>query len=100
MQLSSYCFPGESREELQATAREVIGLELDAKDFEWPEDSRSDSALKSAEHAHSRSKTELGEGRPPVPFGLRTGQQALTIAIFICILSCLVSYLLAKRNLS
>ena len=97
--MSSYHFPGESRGEAQATAREATGLELEAKDIEWPEDRGHAAVLKSKGQANVGGKlTEMREGRPAVPFGLKTGQQALTIAIVICMVSCWISYLLAKRS--
>ena len=99
LQMSSYHFPGESREEAQATAREATGVELEAKDVEWPEDRVRAAALKPGGQGDGGSEaTALGEGRPAVPFGLRSGQQALTIAVVICMVSCLISYIVAKQS--
>lgn len=95
MQLSDYYFPGEASAEAQATAKEFLALDLAADEIQWPEERR---------HAGSKSKhreaggtvAELGEGRPPIPFGLRSGQQALTLATLVCIISCFISYLIAR----
>ena len=85
---------------MQATAKEATGMVVEAKDVEWPEDRGHDAKLEPVGKVNAGSTgTELGEGRPAVPFGLRTGQQALTIAVFICIISCFFSYMLAKWNL-
>ena len=94
--LHNYTFPGEGPEETLLLAKEVLALDLQSADVQCPEQrpdaGRSQHSNVSGESPAQEALTEIGEGRPPVPFGLRTGQQALVIATIICILSCLMSY--------
>lgn len=91
LQLSSYFFPGEGNEEALATAQEVLSFDLSEKDVTWPERVAGHNSKVTA----SSTAGDLGEGRPSVPFGLKTGKQALIIAVVICLLSCYFSYRLA-----
>lgn len=92
--LHSYRFAGEGPEETKALIKELLSLDIAMADMSWPED----KAKPGSEAAVGLGKVaQSSEGRPPLPFGLQTGRQALIIATVICVISCLVSYMLATK---
>lgn len=93
LQASDYVLAGEGSDQVVSAAKEALNVDLDPSSVRWPEDGAPQKSSWKGNEAGS-IESGLGEGRPPIPFGFRTGQQVLWVSTIICIISCLVSYLL------
>ena len=102
LHFSDLVLPGERAEQIQSTA-EALLLELVPSSIQWPEDEALEKMQPRSRLKNNEVATidfGLGEGRPPIPFGFRSGQQVLVISTIICIVSCFVSWLILSGIVS
>ena len=94
IRLSAYALPGEEAEDVCASLTEMSLLELAPRHVFWPE-RQIPTVSKDPGRTELRG---LGEGRPSVPFGFKTGQQFVLASTIVCLISCIVSYFIFSQT--
>ena len=86
--MSTYTSPGEGIDELRGLVSDVLQRDISEESISWPE-KIADKPLQAS--ASRKELKGLGEGRPSIPFGFKSGEQVVLISTVLCLISCLLS---------